>query len=115
MHPVVILPPRVQIQAEARRRFNSFLSPFFASATFNSISVYAAPISGVMAGEIFLRLGDVGVDIDEWPRGSSTPEASSVSDITRFVCFIRLPRELDGLRETRGFEVTFLGGCCKNR
>ena len=93
MHAVVILKPHFQSQAEARRRLPS---PYFASAVFNAISVCAAPISGVMAGEILLRFGDVGAVIDEEPGESSTPEASSVSDITRFVRFIRLLRELDG-------------------
>ena len=93
MHAVVILTPRFQSQAEARRRL---LSPYFASAIFNATSVCAAPISGVMAGEILLRFGDVGAVIDEGPGESSTPEESSVSDITRFICFVRLLRELDG-------------------
>lgn len=82
---------------------------------FNSISAYAAPISGVMTAGIFLRFGDAGASIDEWPEEISASEASSVSDIPRFVLVIRLICEIAGESRPRGVEVTFLGGSCKNR
>ena len=113
---VVTLVPSLQHQAEARRRFDGVVSPVVVSATFNSISVKAAPISGVMGGEIFLRFADVGVPIEEWPEDPSASEASTLSDITRFVLVLLcLVCELDERPNPRGVEVTFLGGCCKNR
>ena len=81
----------------------------------SSISVYAAPISGVMGGETFLRFADVGVFTEDCPEDPSASEASSLSDITRFVWVIRLMCELAGRPIPRGVEVIFLDGCCKKR
>lgn len=81
---------------------------------FNSISVHAAPISGVMTADIFLRFGDAGASTDECSGELSTPEAWSISDIPRFVFVIRLLSEVFGESRPRGVEVTFPGGCCKN-
>ena len=83
---------------------------------FSSISVYAAPISRVMAGDILFRFGDVGVYIEEWSEELSASEDSSMSDIIRFVfVFVRLLCGREGWSRSRGVEVTFMGDGCKNR
>ena len=60
------------------------------------ISVYAAPISGVMGGEIFLRFTDVGVFTEDCSEDPSASELSSLSDITRFAWVVRLMCDLAG-------------------
>ena len=77
---------------------------------FNSINVYAAPISGVTTVSIFLRFGDPGASIDEWPEEFSPP-AFSISDIPRFALVTRFLCEAAGVSRSRGVEVIFLGGC----
>ena len=112
---ILTLIRRIEDYAEARRRFNGFLSPSVASAMFNSTSVYAAPISGVMTPDLFLRFGDAGASIDEWLEGPSVSKASLISDIPRLVLAIRLLCEVAGESSPRGVEVTFLGGRCRYR
>lgn len=82
---------------------------------FNSISVYAAPSSGVIAGDTFLRFADAGASNEGGSEEPSAPEASSLSDTTRFVLVFPLAGELDGVSSSRGVEVTSLDGCCKKR
>lgn len=82
---------------------------------FNSISVKAAPVSGVITSGVitagvFLRFDDPGASFDEWSEELSPQGASSISDIPRFVLVIRLLCEAAGEPRSRGAEVTFRGG-----